>query len=241
MKTAKFKNSYKKRTLLAMMMTIIITCILTSYITNRMSEAMINYTKNKVEKMNMTIMQKAFNKDQGNEIDIDKILYVIKNSNEEIVEVDFNIQECSDILDTIIDYINDEFSNYNFNGYRLDIPIGAIYKSPLLMNLGPKIPIKVEISDYAFGNVNTVIREFGINNVLVEIYLEIKLKTIILFPTIDETKETSYESLLTSKIINGKVPEFYNGLINAKSNDVSLSLNQDLWYNNHKIGASRYG
>lgn len=92
------------------------------------------------------------------------------------------------------------------------------------MNLGPKIPVKVEIGDTALGNVFTTVKDFGINNALLELYVQIDLSTMILYPfeTLEET--TTYKTLLSSKVISGVVPDFYNGVLNSQSETIDLPI-----------------
>ena len=159
------------------------------------------------------------------EVNLDNLMTVIKNSKEEIIQIDFNVKECTVILSNITSYINSNLEDYNHIGYRLDVPITLINNTPLFRNIGPKIPIKIELGDIALGNVKTVVRQFGINNALLEVYLEVTINTQTLFPLEITENSTTYESLISSKMIAGVVPNFYNGQINSKSDIISLPLN----------------
>ncbi len=227
MKTIKFKNpKFKKNTRIVILFLVTIFFIILLYknISDYISFDLEEYVSEKVKKENVIILKKAFNK-TSSESDIDNYINVLKNSKDEIVEVEFNIKECTKILNEITGYMNEDLHEYNYIGYRIDIPLGYKMKNPLVMNLTPKIPIKVELTDIALGNAKTKVQAFGINSALIEVYLEVYLDTSILYPFETSTIDTSYTWLLSSKIISGKVPDFYNGTITNESPTFASSIN----------------
>ena len=186
-------------------------CVLSMsrFLIRSISTNLIEYTSAKVKKENTLLLKEAFAQVEYKNLEIDDLINVIKNSKDEILEVDFHIDECARVLSEVTKYINESVNDYNYIGYRVDIPVGFASKTPLLINLGPKIPIKVEISDVALGNVRTVAKSFGINNALVEVYIDIYIKTSIIYPSQIIEVNTEYSSLVSSKIISGAVPNFY--------------------------------
>lgn len=229
MKTVKFKNlkSMRKYQIIA---TIFISLLLVKVIFNKISYYisfnMQDYIKALVVKENNHILKDSFSAVSYDDIDLESLIKVVKNSKEEIVEVEFNYSECSKLLSDIIEHMNESLNSYNYLGYRLDIPLGYISNNPLVMNLGPKIPIKIELADIALGNVKTTVKEFGINSALVEVFLEIYLDTSILYPFKTYTENTTFTAVLSSKIISGVVPDFYSGVINSESDMFNLPLNE---------------
>ncbi len=203
-------------------------CVLSMsrFLIRSISTNLIEYTSAKVKKENTLLLKEAFAQVEYKNLEIDDLINVIKNSKDEILEVDFHIDECARVLSEVTKYINESVNDYNYIGYRVDIPVGFASKTPLLINLGPKIPIKVEISDVALGNVRTVAKSFGINNALVEVYIDIYIKTSIIYPSQIIEVNTEYSSLVSSKIISGAVPNFYNGTFNSKSDAFNLPLNE---------------
>lgn len=229
MKAIKFKNSklkFRNKLIISVLLTFVFICVIFNRISNYITFNMKNYIINEVKKENVLLLKESFEVNSKSMEDPGDLIKIVKNSKDEIVEVEFDMKKCSQQLSNITKYINAEVENSNYLGYRLDIPLGYITNNPLTMNLGPKVPIKIEISDVALGNVSTQVEAFGINNALIKISLEIYLKTSILYPfeTLEET--TTYHSLLASKIITGKVPDFYNGSISAKSDSIKLPMNE---------------
>ena len=132
----------------------------------------------------------------------------------------------SSLLSSITDYINATLNEYNYLGYRIDLPVGLLSKNPIFANIGPKIPVKVELSDVALGNVRTTVKSFGLNNALVEVYLDIFIRTSVLYPFEVLEVDSEFSSLVSSKIIQGTVPNFWGSSINSKSDTIDLPLNE---------------
>lgn len=228
MKNIKFKNTNlfnKYKLLFSIFLTIMLVLFFSHKINMMISTNVQDYLVAKVKKENLLLLKDAFSYLIKDEVNLDNLMTVIKNSKEEIIQIDFNVKECTVILSNITSYINSNLEDYNHIGYRLDVPITLINNTPLFRNIGPKIPIKIELGDIALGNVKTVVRQFGINNALLEVYLEVTINTQTLFPLEITENSTTYESLISSKMIAGVVPNFYNGQINSKSDIISLPLN----------------
>lgn len=205
-------------------MSILLILLLFKNISQYINFNMRDYMHSQVKKENTLILKEAFLHERNTGDKIENMIKIVKNSKEEIVEVDFDIERCTEYLYNVINYMNDVFEDYNYRGYRLDLPLGYITKNPFLMNLGPKIPIKVEIGDTALGNVFTTVKDFGINNALLELYVQIDLSTMILYPFETLEEKTTYKTLLSSKVISGVVPDFYNGVINSESETIDLPI-----------------
>lgn len=228
MKKVKFKNnmSLKNKTILTVIITLFLIFLIVTTISSKISKKIINSAEKIIKKENISIINTAFEKENGDPSIIDQIITVIKNEKGEILEVNFNINECGEILINIVKNINSLTSDYNENGYIMYIPLGYISNSPLFVNLGPKIPVKIELTDIVTGSVKTKITDFGINNALIEVYLYFELENNIILPLLDKDQNMSFDVLLTSKIIAGKVPEFYNGVLNSESQRITLPINE---------------
>lgn len=229
MKTIKFKNvEVKKRN--KIIITLVISCFLVLFFSHRIglaiSSRMSSYLVQKVQKQNLLFLKEAFSYLLKDEVEMDTLLMVIKNSKDEIVEINFDIKASTVLLSNITGYINNNIEGLNYHGYRLDVPLGMISRNPLFMNLGPTLPVKIELSDVALGNVKTKVREFGINSALIEVYLEVTINTSIIYPFEILEEPATYEALVSTKVIQGIVPSFYNGVINSKSDTINLPMTE---------------
>ncbi len=98
-----------------------------------------------------------------------------------------------------------------------NVPIGVIYDIPILVGIGPKIPFKLDIITNSDNSVYTNIRDYGINNSIIEVILKINLNIQIILPFTSKEVQISKEIPIDTKIIQGKVPTYY-GNIGGNSN-----------------------
>ena len=207
----------KKKITLIVIVSIFITSILTRRISKYMTKNILNSVYVLVEKENDLALKKAFKSKMLLEIKDTSFLNVIKNKNEEIIEVTYDIEKCEQIMNYVTQKMSESIDNITSDGYTMFVPSLSIFDWPLLTNLGPKIPVKIVLTDVAMGNIRTEIREYGINNALLEIYIDIDVKIAPVLLSQAETKSKKYSFLLSSKLITGKVPDLYNGKINRES------------------------
>lgn len=207
----------KKKITLIVIVSIFITIILTRRISKYMSKNILRSVFVLVEKENDLALKKAFKSKKLLEIKDTSFLNVIKNKNEEIIEVTYDIEKCEQIMNYVTQKMSESIDNITSDGYTMFVPSLSIFDWPLLTNLGPRIPVKIVLTDVAMGNIRTEIREYGINNALLEIYIDIDVKIAPVLLSQAETKSKKYSFLLSSKLITGKVPDLYNGKINRES------------------------
>lgn len=109
-----------------------------------------------------------------------------------------------------VEYLNKE--NFIFN-----VPIGIIYDIPILVGIGPKIPFKIDIIGNVNNDVFTNIKDYGINNSIIEVVLNINLSIQVILPFTSKNIQISKNIPIETKIIEGKVPIYYGG-VKANSN-----------------------
>lgn len=179
------------------------------------------------ERLTNNIVNKKINEIMDN-FNMDSIL--LNNDN----NVSYNTKELNKIKNRITQQIQDELMNLD-NGYidnyfiptritngkfknvkrgiLCDISIGSIRGSTLFSNVGPSIPIKLLFSSQLNSDIKVEVKEYGINNVIVEIYYVIDIKEQITMPMTSKRKKIHIKEPLSIEIINGKIPQYYNGYI----------------------------
>ena len=68
-----------------------------------------------------------------------------------------------------------------------------------------------------FTNVSTKVTDYGLNNALLNVVLKVRLGYQIITPSQKEKKTLEYELLISSSVIEGKVPNFYGGSMENKT------------------------
>jgi hypothetical protein len=78
------------------------------------------------------------------------------------------------------------------------------------------------------GNVETKletnVKEYGINNLILETYIDINVNTNILLPYTSDNVIVNYKVPIVKKIVKGKIPSVYGGMYSSSSNIVSDSI-----------------
>ena len=228
----RFKNKRNKIKKINIISISIITIIILSismfiYITNNITSKIYDIVSKKLVYDNNNFIQDI----EINEISnhkLDNLINLVKDKNDNIISIDYNMELSYKILskvaDTLKKYINNNLENnlpyYKENiknGIILYLPIGIYSNNYYLNNLGPIIPIKINYLSSLIVNLRTKVNNYGINNVLVEIYLDITTVQDIFIPIINDTIKNNYTILLSSKIIMGNVPSFYGGVLENNS------------------------
>jgi hypothetical protein len=101
------------------------------------------------------------------------------------------------------------------------LPMGLIYNNVLMDNLGFRIPCKIDfISDIDMG-FKTKVKNYGVNNLLIELYIVIDVKNFIMSPSTYKEFGETYEILVASKIVMGRIPMYFGDSMEKSSTILS--------------------
>ena len=203
-----------------------------------MKEAIINS-----KKMSILIIKNSINEEVLSTLD-EEMYTVIKNNNGEIQTIDFNPKIVNKFLTKTTSIVSNNLkklekgqledisfidSDYDLkkikNGVISEIPMGIITNNPLISNLGPKVPVKINLIGNVVSNVETRVRNYGINSALIEVIVKVEVTEEVIIPF--QTKEIKIvnEIPVAIKIINGSVPDFLGSTrYNGSSNILSIPI-----------------
>ena len=150
--------------------------------------------------------------------EINNILYIDKNNSNEIVYLDYDIDKTYKLLNKYIDSLKKD----NSKSKILTVPFFIASDNIIISSLGPKVKFKYEIMNNVKGKIKTKVTDFGVNNALVEMYFELEIGYLVVIPMNKKESVLKTEILISSKVINGKVPTFYGKNI-FKESSVSTS------------------
>ncbi len=195
-------------------------------------------TNASINKLNETILTNYRVKDLYQELDLLNAISLSKNKEGEIISVDFDLETIYTALSALTVYLQnalqdnddlkqilsyyDEYLSVKNNALILSIPIGNNY--PYLASLGPKIPVSIKYLNYVASNVRINLTDYGINNVLISIYIDIQITNEFIIPSSNKTQTNSYSILVSSKIIKGSVPDYYGGVMERQSSILNIPL-----------------
>lgn len=158
----------------------------------------------------------------------DHFLTIKENQKGEITSINYDMKKIYEVADELTNSIEKNILSSNQlnefldsknpfssleEGLLLLFRLGQLSDSVLLSNLGPKIPVLIQFVSSVFTNVKSRVTDYGINNVLLEVYLEVTMTYDIITPIKKEQKKFSYDLLLDSKVLQGTVPSIYGGVM----------------------------
>lgn len=158
------------------------------------------------------------------------LLEVKENKNGEIIGMDYDLNKIYTISAHLTEYLNNHLKNYdelsstlkkdfkmNESSLLFLVPFGQLLDNVYLSQIGPKIPVIVNLENSVFTNVSTKVTDYGLNNALLNVVLKVRLGYQIITPSQKEKKTLEYELLISSSVIEGKVPNFYGGSMESKT------------------------
>lgn len=234
----------KKNKILSIIIIIIIFIIISiflfiNYYSKKSLPLIINYAEAETKKLTILIINKAVTKQIYN-MDTEGIFNVIYNDKGDITLIDFNSKNTAKILSTMtssvelnlraieegkIDMLElpeNSLSDYNMEllekGIIAEVPLGIASNSNLLYNLGPKIPIKISLVGDVSTGFSTEVTEYGINNALIKLMINIKVDTKVILPIVSEQMTIDCNIPIAMKVVQGNIPNYYLDGFTTKSN-----------------------
>ncbi len=150
-----------------------------------------------------------------NEYEVLSVNFDTKKVNKELAKLTLKIQNIFGAIESgNIDGIGANIlGKYNYQnlkkGVILYVPLGYLTGSPFLANVGPKIPLKITLIGDVRTDIKTELKDYGLNNALLKIYIYVEVVTQAILPTISNVESTIVEYPVVLKIIQGKVPSYY--------------------------------
>lgn len=189
---------------------------------------MVNISRTIINTINTNTVNNNIRADIFKKYNMDNLI-TIEKSNNKIIDVNYNLENAYELLVIIKKMIIDSIEVYMPNIYNykyqlkndvimLEMPFYNYTDNLLLANLGPKVLIRMSMIRFIDGSVRTKIKDYGINSLLVELYLNFKITSSIVVPNTNEESVTNdYNILISSKVIQGEIPSIYNGLFEKES------------------------
>lgn len=94
----------------------------------------------------------------------------------------------------------------------IDIPLGNLLGSNLLLGRGPNVPVKIIMLTSSYADFRNEIEAAGINQVKHQIILEVRVQIDVMLPWEVRSTEVLSEVLIAETVLVGKVPDTYLNL-----------------------------
>lgn len=206
--------------------------LVTFWILNNINNKLVPYIEKVVEKYVKRDVYNyvfyIFDKEILTSEELGNIVNLNMNKQGEVVSVDykFNIayKYLSDGMNDLYDNVKNiklDTDYYDKNKSLFFIPSGIVTGNYLLENFGFKIPCKINFLSDIDMSFKTKVKDYGMNNLLVELYLVINVKNDMISPSSFYEFGESYEMIIASEVVVGKIPVYYGNELEKSSAIVS--------------------
>lgn len=91
------------------------------------------------------------------------------------------------------------------------VPLGIATRTAILSNLGPRIPVRLEMIGNVAAEIRTEVERVAINNAYIEFFIDLRVKVNVIIPSRTDDIVIKKSIKLGDLFIPGEVPNFYNG------------------------------
>ena len=233
--------------ILTFILAFICLCFVFCWLNKKVNDKIMLFAEADVNKLSKAIVNKAVDNVVIDQMATNNLFEIEKNSNNDIQIIDFNTQTVNKILSditnnimnyfeelekgnsTVIDIKNNLVTNTSTlsdkEGVIFEIPIGMVTSNAFLSNLGPKIPVRISLNGEVESCVKTKVENYGINNAIITVYVNIRVSEQILLPVASKKITIENDIPIAIKMVQGSIPNYYfNGL---NSNSAFLTIPSD--------------
>ncbi len=230
------KRNWKQKLVLLIIFLFLVLFFIFRILHKRVSPILLAYATHESKKIATFLINDAISKKVVEELTTENLFLLTKNDNGEIVSIDFNSVIVNKILslttntveislryveqgrfeelelsDTLLVQYEDSFKKGNF----YEVPLGVVFNNSLLSNLGPKVPVKINLVGNIISGVETKVTNYGINNAMIEVYVHLQVNLQVILPFLSDTIQIDTLVPIAMKLIQGNVPEYYAGNLSS--------------------------
>lgn len=164
---------------------------------------------------------------------------IVKDDSNEIKNIIYDSGVVNDLINSVTDRVYNMFNmleygdlskinireniltssnNSSSDGIVLEIPFGIVFNNYLLSNLGPTIPIKISLTGEFESYISTDVVEYGINNAMISIFINIKVSEQVTMPFISQKITVENKIPIFMSLVNGTIPNYYFSGFSKNSN-----------------------
>lgn len=213
---------------------LLISVIVTLYVISvRISPGVMEYAEIQAKKFVTLLINSAVTESIGEDLEADSLFLMTKDESGEVRSIDLDPVRVNRLLSNTtnsiqvnfqhiekgevekLNLMDDVLKDYDpkdlKKGIIANIPTGVVFNNSLLANLGPKFPIRLKIMGDVITNVKTKVTNYGINNAVIEVSIQIDITTQAILPFSSKVIKVSSDVPLTVKLMQGNVPTYYFG------------------------------
>lgn len=228
MKRMHFKKKRKNKAINIIILLIILLSISVIYLlkifNKKVIPQLLSYSEIETKKIVSSIINATVIENISKNTYEEDLFKTTKTSDNSIKSVDFDsskvtklLSDTSKLIDQNIRYIERgeadklglENISINKKGIIYEIPSGMIFNNIILNNVMPKIPVKINLIGNTFCKLNTAVEDYGINNALIKVNINIEVEVKILLPFVSKNTTINADVPIIIKLVEGNVPNYY--------------------------------
>ncbi|MGG0643314.1 sporulation protein YunB [Sporosarcina gallistercoris] len=201
------------------------------YLNMKLKPVYMNYAEVQTHKIAAHVISQAIQSRSESVLDANDVLLNLPNDSSETVTLKVDTETINQVMAELHELVEEHLDRAESgdlemlpqsDGIQFDteemekhggvvffVPIGQVADIPLLGNLGPKIPIRFHIVGNVHADVDTKLKEFGINNVYMEVNMELTVNVQIIIPIATKQSTVVQQFPIAIGIIQGVVPQIY--------------------------------
>ena len=208
-----------------------------NYIGSKFNGVIYKYINDEVKRFSYNVVNTSVN-DVLAKTDTNNLFIIMKNNNNQVETLDINTRQINRIIREINQnvkirlqqieegnikelQVSSIFKEGKFKhikrGVLCEIPINVLNNNAAINNIGPTIPIKLSFMGNVKVKTVTKTKNYGINNLVVEIKVLVEITEQITMPKSSKSATIEIEAPLILKIIQGIVPDYYETDINGNT------------------------
>lgn len=202
----------KSKVILFIIIVIFFSILLIYYYSFKISPVLLKYAKIEGKKQAINIISKNLSDDIVECLNDEELFTVEKDNNGNIEMIDYNTKVVNKILSITSKQVTNNFSELEKknNSIIKKIPMGIITNNVFFDNLGPKIPIKMELDGNVLTSMKTKVKNYGVNSALIEVYVNIEANVDIIIPFCNTKIKVTNEVPISIKVAKGNVSSILN-------------------------------
>ncbi len=205
----KLKKKHNKKNIIIMIIILVLvfSFLLLYLYDKKISVVLIKYAKIESKKIGIDIVSKNVSDEVVRVLDKNDIFELDKDNNGNIEMINYNTKVVNEILGVASKTV---IKNFDILSKKKDniitrIPMGTVTNNLFLENLGPKVPVRLNLVGNVLTSLKTRVKEYGMNSALVEISIRIEANVEILVPLRVEQIKIVNEVPISIKIVEGNV------------------------------------
>lgn len=219
---------------------IIVLTILNLFFINEVAKKrIIEYSTMLASKITKYVVNNAYSSEEF-DMNNEKIYEIVQNNDGEIKTIIYDAMSVNNLLNSITEKVYSLFNSLEIgdigklsirenilinarndtyqDGIVLEVPIGIVTNNFLFANMGPKIPVKISLTGEFESHISTKVEEYGINNALISVFVDIRVTEQITMPFITEKIIIDNQIPIALNLVNGKIPNYYLNGFDKNSN-----------------------